>query len=94
MRLQWTCCTFALDATTMEQECLKNIADQFPESLRVQLQIATVATRANRAFLEMDLLNMTKQQERTLCSSSSNKFNNQLDDITIEKVSPAGIHFG
>jgi transcriptional regulatory protein LEU3 len=69
-----------------EQEQFKDTLGQLPESIKLQLQLTDLINRANKTFLELGLLSMTKQQERTL-DSLLRMFNNQLDGIRIEEPS-------
>ncbi|KAK3080568.1 hypothetical protein LTS18_000178, partial [Coniosporium uncinatum] len=51
-----------------EQEQFKSLLQKLPPSLRVQLRLNGIIERAHKALLEVGLLTMTLQQERTMDS--------------------------
>jgi transcriptional regulatory protein LEU3 len=61
-----------------EQIQLKSLLDKLPVTLRVQIQIGDIITRAHKSLLDLGLLSMTPQQERTM-DALLKGFNSELD---------------
>lgn len=51
-----------------EQAHFKPLLDELPTTLKVQMQIASISARAQKAFVEIGLVSMSSQQERTMDS--------------------------
>jgi len=51
-----------------EQEQFKSLLEKLPASLRLQFRLNSIIERAHKALLEVGLLTMTSQQERTMDS--------------------------
>ncbi|KAF4626767.1 hypothetical protein G7Y89_g11389 [Cudoniella acicularis] len=52
--------------TYNEQPRFKDILQQLPDTLQLQLQLVTILARAHKTFVELGLLTMTLQQKRAL----------------------------
>ncbi|KAF2494481.1 hypothetical protein BU16DRAFT_487600 [Lophium mytilinum] len=63
-----------------EQIHFKALLEKLPATLRIQIQISNVITRAHKALLELGLLSMTPQQERTM-DALLKGFNAELDSL-------------
>jgi transcriptional regulatory protein LEU3 len=66
--------------TYNEQPKFKDILQQLPVTLQLQLQLATTLTRAHKTFVEFGLLNITLQQERAFDSVLS-MLSSQIDSV-------------
>ena len=75
----------SLDAYN-EQPKFKDILQQLPAALQIQLQLATILVRAHKSFVELSWLTMTLQQERAL-DSTLKKLNSQIDSIELNGAS-------
>ena len=49
-----------------EQIEFKALLEKLPISLRIQIQISNIISRAHKTLLDLGLLSMTPQQERTM----------------------------
>ncbi|KAK9320890.1 hypothetical protein V1517DRAFT_194027 [Lipomyces orientalis] len=63
-----------------EQIHFKTLLEKLPVTLRIQIQISNVITRAHKALLDLGLLSMTPQQERTM-DALLDGFNTELDSL-------------
>jgi transcriptional regulatory protein LEU3 len=63
-----------------EQIKLKWLVEKLPATLRIQFQISNIIIRAYKTFLDLGLLSMTPQQERTM-DAFLKGFNAELDQI-------------
>lgn len=63
-----------------EQIHLKTLLEKLPLTLRIQIQISNIITRAYRTLLDLGLLLMTPQQERTMDALLTG-FNIELDSL-------------
>jgi transcriptional regulatory protein LEU3 len=51
-----------------EQTQLKALMEELPSSFKLQIQISSITARSQKAFVELGLVDMTVQQERTMDS--------------------------
>lgn len=72
--------------TYNEQSRFKDILQQLPATLQLQLQLATILARAHKTFVELGLLTMTLQQERAL-DSVLRMLSSQIDSIESKAAS-------
>ncbi|MCJ1313725.1 hypothetical protein MMC25_007405 [Agyrium rufum] len=63
-----------------EQPHFKSILEKLPKTLKCQVRISNIITRAHKALLDLGLLVMTLQQERTMDALLSG-FNRDLDNL-------------
>ena len=49
-----------------EQTDFKNLLEKLPVTLRIQIQISNIISRAHKTLLDLGLFSMTPQQERTM----------------------------
>jgi hypothetical protein len=75
----------SLDAYN-EQPKFKELLDQLPATLQLQFRVANTLARAHKTFVDLNMLTMTLQQERTL-DSVLKMLNNQIDSIEAKAVS-------
>lgn len=63
-----------------EQIHFKTLLEKLPVTLRIQIQISNIITRTNKTLLDLGLLSMTPQQERTM-DALLKGFNTELDSL-------------
>ncbi|KAK9259621.1 hypothetical protein V1519DRAFT_250325 [Lipomyces tetrasporus] len=63
-----------------EQIHFKTLLEKLPVTLRIQIQISNIITRAHKTLLDLGLLSMTPQQERTM-DALLKGFNTELDSL-------------
>ncbi|KAK9489927.1 hypothetical protein V1508DRAFT_400375 [Lipomyces doorenjongii] len=63
-----------------EQIQFKALLEKLPVTLRIQIQISNIITRAHKTLLDLGLLSMTPQQERTM-DALLKGFNTELDSL-------------
>ncbi|OCK75277.1 hypothetical protein K432DRAFT_386307 [Lepidopterella palustris CBS 459.81] len=69
-----------------EQIHFKPLLEKLPVALRIQIQISNIITRAHKTLLDLGLLSMTPQQERTM-DALLKGFNTELDSL--ENLAPS-----
>ncbi|KAF2103516.1 hypothetical protein NA57DRAFT_72491 [Rhizodiscina lignyota] len=83
--------------TYTEQDQFKRILPQLPAELQLQLQLATIMSRAQRTFVQFGLPKLSSQQERTL-DSVLQMVTTQLDTVESRassacRLEVAAMHF-
>jgi transcriptional regulatory protein LEU3 len=63
-----------------EQIHFKTLLEKLPVTLRIQIQISNIIARAHKTLLDLGLLSMTPQQERTM-DALLKGFNTELDSL-------------
>jgi transcriptional regulatory protein LEU3 len=63
-----------------EQIHFKTLLEKLPMTLRIQIQINNIISRAHKTLLDLGLLSMTPQQERTI-DALLKGFNTELDSL-------------
>lgn len=63
-----------------ENLLLQNLLEKLPLTLRIQFQISNIITRAHKSLLDLGLLSMTTQQERTM-DGLLKGFSTELDSL-------------
>jgi transcriptional regulatory protein LEU3 len=63
-----------------EQIHFKTLLEKLPVTLRIQIRISNIITRAHKTLLDLGLLSMTPQQERTM-DALLKGFNTELDSL-------------
>ncbi|KAK9233921.1 hypothetical protein V1525DRAFT_391961 [Lipomyces kononenkoae] len=63
-----------------EQTHFKALLEKLPVTLRIQIQISNIISRAHKTLLDLGLLSMTPQQERTM-DALLKGFNTELDSL-------------
>ena len=63
-----------------EQIYFKALLEKLPVTLRIQIQISNIISRAHKTLLDLGLLSMTPQQERTM-DALLKGFNTELDGL-------------
>jgi transcriptional regulatory protein LEU3 len=63
-----------------EQIYFKTLLEKLPVTLRIQIQISNIISRAHKTLLDLGLLSMTPQQERTM-DALLKRFNTELDGL-------------
>lgn len=63
-----------------EQIHFKALLEKLPVTLRIQIQISNIINRAHKTLLDLGLLSMTPQQERTM-DALLKGFNTELDGL-------------
>jgi transcriptional regulatory protein LEU3 len=73
--------------TYSEQIHFRRLLEKLPVTLRIQMQISNIIARTHKSLLDLGLLIMTLQQERTMDALLSG-FNNELNSL--ENMGPSG----
>jgi transcriptional regulatory protein LEU3 len=63
-----------------EQNQLKSLLERLPETLKTQMKASIIITRAHKSLLDLGLISMTAQQERTM-DALLKGFNTELDNL-------------
>ena len=66
--------------TYNEQTHFKTLLEKLPMTLRIQMQISNIIARAHQTLLDLGLLSMTPQQERTM-DALLKGFNTELESL-------------
>ena len=69
-----------------EEIHFKRLLEKLPLTLRIQLQASNIVTRAHKTLLDLGLLSMTPQQERTM-DALLKGLNLELDSL--ENLTPS-----
>ena len=72
--------------TFNEQIHFKSLLEKLPVTLRIQIQISNIITRAHKTLLDLGLVSMTPQQERTM-DALLKGFSTELDSL--ESLAPS-----